>query len=124
MSPRSEEFIAEARDALAASRSLLEGGFYSRAVSAAYYAMLYAARAALSERELYAKTHKGTWDLFWREYAEPGSLDRGLATEARRTQAPREGVDYEALRIEPADARRITEVAGRFPTAVEQMLGA
>ena len=32
-------------------------------VSAAYYAMLNAARAALSERGEYAKTHSGTWTL-------------------------------------------------------------
>ncbi len=46
--------MAEARERLAAARAALAGGFTSTAISAAYYAMLYAARAALSE-DVYAK---------------------------------------------------------------------
>ena len=36
----------------------------SRVVSEAYYAMLYAARAALSEEDDYPKTHRGVWGQF------------------------------------------------------------
>ncbi|MGH3031399.1 MAG: HEPN domain-containing protein [Gaiellaceae bacterium] len=64
MSPRSEEFMAMARDRLALARTALDAGFPSGAVSAAYYAMLSAARAALSEEERLAKTHSGAWSLF------------------------------------------------------------
>ncbi|MBW8060794.1 MAG: HEPN domain-containing protein, partial [Solirubrobacterales bacterium] len=35
-------------------------GFLAGAVSIAYYAMLYAARAALSEDDEHARTHGGT----------------------------------------------------------------
>lgn len=37
--------------------------------------MLYAARAALSEREAYAKTHAGTWHELRRWFVDAGALD-------------------------------------------------
>ena len=48
MSPRSVEFMDQARDRAATAREILASGHLEAAVSAAYYAMLYAARAALS----------------------------------------------------------------------------
>lgn len=114
--------MAEAREALRAARLLLDGDAHTRAVSDAYYGMLYAARAALSERDRNAKTHKGTWDLFWLEFVEAGSFDRALAAEARQTQDPREGVDYEALSVDRTEAERIATLAVRFIDAVAATL--
>ena len=59
MSPRSQEFIEQARDRAAAAAELLAGAHLEAAVSAAYYSMLYAARAALSERDEHARTIAG-----------------------------------------------------------------
>jgi len=42
--------MERAGEKLEVARSLLEDGFYSDAVSRAYYAMFYAARALLAER--------------------------------------------------------------------------
>ncbi len=50
MSPRSQEFMDQARDRAALAREALASGHLEGAVSAAYYAMLYGARAALSDR--------------------------------------------------------------------------
>jgi uncharacterized protein (UPF0332 family) len=50
--------------ASAAARALVDAGHAATAVSTAYYAMLYAARAALSERDVNARTHAGTWQCF------------------------------------------------------------
>ncbi len=85
MSPRSEEFMAMARDRLGAARAALEAGFSSNAASAAYFAMLYAARAALSEEEQSAKTHRGTWQLFRETFVDTGRFDR----RSRQTLAAR-----------------------------------
>ena len=49
MSPRSDEFLAQGRDRAAAAAELLRADHLEAAVSAAYYSMLYGARAALSE---------------------------------------------------------------------------
>ncbi len=53
-----------AQERLHAARRNLEEDLPFAAVGLAYYAMLYAARAVLSEEDLYAKTHSGSWTLF------------------------------------------------------------
>lgn len=49
MSPRSEEFLQQARERLSDAEAILGTAHPAVVVSAAYYGMLYAARAALSE---------------------------------------------------------------------------
>jgi uncharacterized protein (UPF0332 family) len=49
-----------ARERLALARTALDAGFHGGAASAAYDAMLSAARAALCEKDVNAKTHSGT----------------------------------------------------------------
>jgi uncharacterized protein (UPF0332 family) len=122
VSPRSEEFTAEARERLEAAHVLIERRLLGAAVSDGYYAILYAARAALSERERNAKTHRGTWSLFHEEYVAGGAFDANLAGEARATQEPREGVDYAAARISLEEAGRIIDVAERFVSAIESLI--
>lgn len=80
MSPRSKEFMDQARDRLAIAREVLASGHREGAVSAAYYSMLYAARAALSEDEENARTHRGTWNRFRIRYVE-GAADFLAAVE-------------------------------------------
>ena len=124
MSPRSEELLAGARDRLGAARAALEAGFPSSAVGAAYYAMLYAVRAALSEEDRYAKTHAGTWPLFRELFVDQGRFDEELAAEARSTQRLREATDYDALMVPREEAERIVELAARFVAAVSDAIGA
>ena len=64
VSPRSQEFMDQARDRAAAAAELFQAGHIEIAVSSAYYAMLYAARAALSEDDESARTHRGRWNAF------------------------------------------------------------
>ena len=66
-----------AHERLRASRVVLGASSRSSAVSLAYYAMLYAARAALSEEDAYAKTHVGTWGLFRETFVVPGAFEHG-----------------------------------------------
>jgi uncharacterized protein (UPF0332 family) len=114
--------MAEARQRLEAAHALLERRLLGAAVSDAYYAILYAARAALSEREQNAKTHRGTWSLFHEEFVAGGPFDADLAREARATQEPREGVDYAAARVSLEEAERIVDVAERFVSAVASLI--
>ena len=79
MSPRSAEFMASAWDRLALARTAIESGHAAGAVSAAYYAKLYAARAALSEEDQYAKTNAVTWSLFRETFVGTGCIDPVLA---------------------------------------------
>ncbi|MGA8745464.1 MAG: HEPN domain-containing protein [Solirubrobacterales bacterium] len=123
MSPRSKEFIDQARDRVAAAPELFAAGHLEAAVSAAYYAMLYAARAALSEHEEYARRHGGTWALFHKRFVATGAFDQHLHSLAQQAQEAREGGDYEAVTPDPSDAERFVDGAADFVTAVEAMLG-
>lgn len=122
MSPRSQEFIAEARERLSVARDMIEGQHATAAVGQAYYAMLYAARAALSERGEHAKTHSGTWTLFAREFVATAEIPPAVGKLGQATQALREQADYEAEPFELTEAARILADAEQFVVAVEQAL--
>ncbi len=114
--------MAQARERLAGARGALSGGHNATAVSEAYYAMLYAVRAALSEEDLYGRTHGGLWALFHQTFVATERFDVELHALAHAIQAEREGVDYGARAVEVEQAERIVDVAGRFVAAVERML--
>jgi uncharacterized protein (UPF0332 family) len=122
VSPRSEEFIEQARDRLAAAREALAADHRGVAVSVAYYSMLYAARATLSEDDENARTHRGTWNLFRINYVTTDVFDAKLFTLAQHAQVAREGGDYHAVTPSEEEAERYVAAAGDFLTAVERML--
>ena len=122
MSPRSEEFYARARERLEDATKNLEHRSYAVAVGAAYYAMLYGARAALSERDQYAKTHRGTWNLLRQTLVADGSLAAEHVTEAERLARLREAADYDALVVERDQAVWAIDSATRFLAALDELL--
>lgn len=121
MSPRSNEMLEAAKRRLAASSAVLEDD-PSTALSAAYYSMLYAARAALSERNVSVKTHRGVWHELRRTFVDTGDLDRELFASVHKIQPEREQADYDAWFAPLADARHAVELAQRFLTAIEDAL--
>ena len=124
MSPRSQEFMDEARDRLAAAREIARSGHPGSVVNAAYYAMLNAARAALSERGEHAKTHSGTWTLFSAAFVANGEFDQELSALARNAKDAREKGDYEAAPPSAEEAAEFVNGAADFLAAVEAMLPA
>lgn len=110
-----------ARERAAAARLALTNSFASTAVSDAYYAMLYATQAALSEEDRYAKTHRGLWSSFGEIFVATGRFERELYRRARRTQELREAVDYSAERVQPEKAESVVELAERFVEGVAAM---
>lgn len=124
MSPRSEEMIDSAGARLRGARHALAAGDLDLAVSAAYYSMLYAARAALSEHDEHARRHGGTWGLFHQRFVATGAFDQSLHSLAQQAQEAREGADYEAKTPPAEEARRFVAGAADFLAAVEAMLGA
>jgi uncharacterized protein (UPF0332 family) len=121
MSPRSDELLAAARRRLAAAASAIDDD-PSTALSAAYYAILYSIRAALSERDVYARTHTGAWHEFRRTFVGNGEFDESLAASAHAVQPEREQADYDAWEAPPEEAQRVIELAHRFLAAVDEML--
>jgi uncharacterized protein (UPF0332 family) len=86
--------------------------------------MVNAARAALSERDLYAKTHAGTWHLFSEEFAKPGQFDAELAGKGSTIEKLREGADYDAAEVTEPQARSVFGDAERFVAAVTELIDA
>ena len=121
MSPRSEEYMEMAREALQAARLALSEHLYADAVSRAYYAMLDAARAALSERDLYAKTHRGLWSLFSESFVKSGEVDGAWSGRAEKARNLREGGDYGAKRPAPEAATEVVQWAGEFVAEIERL---
>lgn len=122
MSPRSDELFAGAREWLRAAEVSLEAGHASGAAGNAYYAMLYAARAALSEEDRYAKTHNGVWTLFADLFVRTGRFDRALYSTARDAETRRLSVHYDAVILPEADGRIAVDDARRFVEAVAAVL--
>lgn len=114
--------MAGAGRQLAAARSLLEAGIPENAAAAAYYAMLYAARAALSEEERNAKTHRGSWALFSESFVATGRVDKDLYDAAQTARELREASDYRAGGASDSEARRAVEAAERFLTKIASLL--
>jgi uncharacterized protein (UPF0332 family) len=114
----------QARDRAALARMALASRHLEGAVSLAYYAMLYAARAALSERDEYARTHSGTWHLFHERYVTTGAFDQHLHAQAHDAQRAREEGDYEAITPDRGEAERIVAGAAEHIAAIEHVLEA
>ena len=110
-----------ARERARTARAALAAGSPSSAISLAYYAMLYAARAALSEEDRNARTHSGTWQLFRDTFVDTGRFDGDLAAEAQATQPLREGADYDARNISADEAERVCALAERFVSAIDDL---
>jgi uncharacterized protein (UPF0332 family) len=80
--------------------------------------MLYAARAALSERDLHAKSHRGTWSLFNEHLVRNGPVDQGIAAKARNAERLRYEADYDAADVDRDTAESVLADAERFVKAV------
>lgn len=113
-----------AHERLTGARASLQAASPSSAVSLAYYAILYAARAALSEEDKNAQTQRGTWKLFRESFVESEGFDRELFERAQATQRDREAADYDAQRVSDERAQEVVALAERFAAAVEELVGA
>lgn len=114
--------MVEAHRRLDGARLTLREEHLAMAIGAAYYTMLYAARAALSERDLYAKTHRGTWSLFRDEFVRTGQFDKHLSRRVDDIRDERELADYGAKVPERGLVEAAVADAERFVAAVEEML--
>ncbi len=117
--------LHQARVTLAASRALAALGFTRDAVSRAYYAAFYAARAALADRGSEPSTHRGVAVEFNRLLVRTGDVDVTTGRALRRLADARMEADYDdGERFSPADATALVEAAAQFVAAVHTALGA
>jgi len=119
---RSEEHLVEAREHLAAARITLEGELPSRAVGAAYYATFAAAKVALSEEDVFARTHSGVWHRFHELFVATGRFPAELHARAAQGEEKRLKADYESARYTHEEGSEAVRAAERFLAATLAML--
>lgn len=89
-----ERDLVLAAETLNAAEYLLKGGYHNDAVSRAYYAMFYAARALLASRDLHPKGHKGLILQFGLEFVKKGFIEETYGRALSHAKERRETVDY------------------------------
>ncbi len=120
MSPRSQEYRTKAHERLSAARDVLAAGHPEACVTMAYYAGLHAARAALSEHDLNARSHSGLWHLLRQNVTASGEIADDLVVPLQRAQKLREGVDYNLRDVSDEEARALLGAAERLIAAVDE----
>lgn len=94
---RVRNWLKRARENLRAAEYEFGGEFYARAISTAYYAMFYAATAALASIGIARAKHSGVASAFGENLIRTGELDRRLARMFSHTMEEREGSDYSEI---------------------------
>lgn len=121
MKPRTREYLDAATARLQSARTLADAD-PPTALSTAYYAALYAARAALSEHDVQARSHRGAWHAFRERFVVDGPVDTDLAATMQRLQADREQADYDAVLIPAERAHAAIAAVERFVATVSAEL--
>ncbi|MDR3222891.1 MAG: HEPN domain-containing protein [Methanobrevibacter sp.] len=52
------------------AKLLFENGYYGDSINRVYYAMFYAAKALLAKKNIFPKIHKGTVNMFSKEFVK------------------------------------------------------
>lgn len=100
---------------LKAAKTLFENGFYSDAISRAYYAMFFGSRALLSQKDIYPRTHRGLISQFGLEFVKKGNFKKELFDLLTRAQEDREEADYGLFQeLDEEEARIIIDGAELF----------
>ncbi len=113
------ELIAKAERSLRAAERLFEAGDHDFAVSRAYYAMFYAARALLLTRNVRRSKHSGVLAAFNSEFVQGGNVPAELFALLRDGFEDRAEGDYGLVIISRAQATAGIEAARRFVSAIK-----
>ncbi len=89
-----ESLIAKAKENIRLVPLVIEANGYRSAVSMSYYAVLYAADAALATKGFVSKSHEGTNSLFGYHFIKKGLVDAGFKGLVRRAKEERIKADY------------------------------
>lgn len=116
--------MEKAKEKLDAAKDLLDDGHYADALSRAYYSMFFAARALLSTKNLYPRTHRGLISKIAEEFVKTGKLSQTLFRDFASTQEEREKADYGIMSdILKDDAEEAITAAEKFTEEVKKIIG-
>ena len=117
--------IEKAGRYLRSAELLIQDSDYDSAVSRAYYAMFYAAQAALLKKGMTFSSHKAVISAFGRHFVKTGIFEREMGRDLNVIFDERQLGDYEPMfSISQDDARHATEVGQRFVDQIAAWLEA
>jgi uncharacterized protein (UPF0332 family) len=115
--------LTRAVKSLQAAKILREEGLFEDAVSRAYYAVMYAAKAALLVHDTISESHATIRRLFGSELVKPGLIEKEWASILAREQDRRIAADYNASHLMDADSSlQLVEDAERFVGRMQNYL--
>jgi uncharacterized protein (UPF0332 family)/predicted nucleotidyltransferase len=117
-----QRLMSEAERSLGAAGGLLDDEYFDYATSRAYYAMFYAASAALLTKGLTFSRHSGVVSGFGRHFSSAELLPRQLHLDFDKAQRLRQLGDYSTEPFEQSTAEEVLRDARRFVDAVRGYL--
>ena len=122
MQPEIEDLIIRARRNLRLAGDIFAGGDHDVAISRAYYAMFYAAEAALLSRGVARSRHSGVIAAFNEYFVNTGLLPNIPARALPGAFDQRNQADYGSEAVSEEQARAMLQDAERFVEAVGDLL--
>lgn len=106
------------------ARRIFEIGLYDDAVSRAYYAMFYAAKAALLAEGVDLRRHSSAVTKFRELFVITGRVDAEYLRYLGRAQSARERSDYAPfVPLSKEGTEEILNTAGEFIAKIKEILG-
>ncbi len=116
-------WLARAEETPAAAELLAGQEFYRESVSRSYYAMFYAAKAAVVSKGVRTKKHSGVIAAFGRLFAKTGTLDPRLHAALMGAFEDRGDADYLlGFAVSEEQARQSAKAARDLVKAVKSLL--
>ena len=115
--------LARANKSLQAARILLENQLYEDCVSRSYYAVLHAAKSALTKVGIEAKSHQAVKRMFGLHFIKTEQIEKHFAEILTAQQQDREIGDYNIyLNIQKDRASKRVSDAEKFIKRIEKFL--
>lgn len=118
-----EKHFERAEEKLRSANLLFENNMFTDAISEAYYAMFYAAKALLASKSIYPRTHAGVVSQFGLQFVNRGLVEELYAKSLAKAQTKREKADYD-IYYEPSkeEAESVIEDAEKFLERIKRAL--
>lgn len=105
--------MQKAQRYLKSAKLLSNDGDYESAVSRIYYAMFYAAQAALLTKKLTFSSHKGVISAFGENFVKTGTFPKDMGKELNRAFEKRQLGDYEYVFVIGQDEAKQLLISGK-----------
>jgi len=120
---KAKKEMVRANKAFLAAKTLLENQLYEDCVSRSYYAVLHAAKAALSTAGVEPESHHAVRRMFGLHLVKTGKIEREFARILTAEQEDREIGDYDIdIEIEQDTALKRVQDAEKFVQRIEKFL--